>query len=350
LLWGNDPRQARHRLTLYAATVRSARGLVSALNRRPVATGALAVVSLSLMNAATELAAAAGPPGRRGSEAADELRAHILDADVALFTGPGPAAGVAEHPARRPLIQLQQVLAELAGTGPADRPAVPIHAGRMREDGPAVAGHVRTPTGRAVADAALTLVDPSGRQLAQARSGADGGYRITPSGPGVYLLIALARLHDSTATWIVVADTTVALDVVLAGTAGLAGKVTTPGSVPVPGVALTLLDAGGQVLATGRSGPDGEYAFRDLTPGACTLVTSAAGHSPSARPIVLAEHGTTREDVELATGARLHGVARAGHDGRPVAHARITLLDATGTVVAVTDTDERGAYAQCKQR
>ena len=38
-------------------------------------------------------------------------------------------------------------------------------------------------------------------------------------------------------------------------------------------------------------------------------------------------------------------MARAAHNDRPVADARVTLLDAAGNVVAVTDTDEEGRYS-----
>jgi uncharacterized protein YfaS (alpha-2-macroglobulin family) len=54
--------------------------------------------------------------------------------------------------------------------------------------------------------------------------------------------------------------------------------------------------------------------------------------------------GQCQQDVALVGGSRLRGIATVG-DGRAVPDARITLLDRTGNVVAMTTTDQAGEYA-----
>jgi uncharacterized protein YfaS (alpha-2-macroglobulin family) len=50
------------------------------------------------------------------------------------------------------------------------------------------------------------------------------------------------------------------------------------------------------------------------------------------------------QDVELVGGARLVGVARAGHGRAPLPDARVSLIDDEGQVVAVARTDQSGGY------
>jgi hypothetical protein len=54
--------------------------------------------------------------------------------------------------------------------------------------------------------------------------------------------------------------------------------------------------------------------------------------------------GQTRQDVELLPRVRVHGTIRAQGRG-PVPDARVTLLDAAGTVVGVATTGPDGGYA-----
>jgi hypothetical protein len=53
--------------------------------------------------------------------------------------------------------------------------------------------------------------------------------------------------------------------------------------------------------------------------------------------------GRVTQDVELAGGARVRGVVRVGGD-RPVPDARVTLVDASGAVLAATATEPDGSY------
>jgi hypothetical protein len=71
---------------------------------------------------------------------------------------------------------------------------------------------------------------------------------------------------------------------------------------------------------------------------------NAAGFRPVARPVEIEGQGITRIDVELAAGARVQGVIRAGVDASPLPDARVTLVDAAGNVVATATTGEDGAY------
>src|SRR5262249_14930873 len=115
-----------------------------------------------------------------------------------------------------------------------------------------------------------------------------------------------------------------------------AGKTVTSATV-------TLTDRGGDVISSHMSASDGTYRFTSVGAGAYTLVVTAAGFRPAAIPLAVPEIGEVRQDVLLASGGQLYGVAR-NHRGNPVAEARITVVDEHGSVVTVTMTDDEGRY------
>jgi uncharacterized protein YfaS (alpha-2-macroglobulin family) len=176
-------------------------------------------------------------------------------------------------------------------------------------------------------------------------SGSDGGFDLPVPEPGSYVLIAAAGAHQPQATVVAVGHQPVPVDVVLTGTSSLTGAITIAGKgTPVPAATATLADGNGEVVGAKITGEDGRYAFDELVAGSYTLVVSAEAFQPVAVGVQVAGTGASRQDVELAGGSRLRGVATVG-DGRAVADARITLLDRTGNVVAMTTTDGTGEYA-----
>jgi fusaric acid resistance family protein len=117
LLWGNDSRLVRHRLTLYSAVTRQLHALALGPRRAPGAAPSphLAAAARALADATTALALAPVPKSRPAPEVDRALR----DADAALLNGP-PAPGTVLPPVTRSLLRLQQLLRELTVQAPAD--------------------------------------------------------------------------------------------------------------------------------------------------------------------------------------------------------------------------------------
>ncbi|PZT75466.1 MFS transporter [Streptomyces sp. AC1-42W] len=247
---------------------------------------------------------------------------------------PVPAAGVpAETPAETPA----EAGAEAAAA------ALPVD---LAEDGILVSGVVRGAEGVPVGRAAVTLISLGGRQLGIAAAREDGGYALDAPGAGSYVLIASADGFQPQASTVVVGDEPLAHDILLAGTSGLAGTVRDAGSgAPVADAVVVVTDVRGDVLATGKSGEDGGFAFGELVPGAVTVAVNAAGFRPLALPVEVGGQGTTRVEAALRAGALVQGVVRAGAGRCPLPDARVTLVDAAGNVVAHSTTGEDGAYA-----
>ncbi|MFF6998827.1 MFS transporter [Streptomyces sp. NPDC008313] len=207
-----------------------------------------------------------------------------------------------------------------------------------------VRGHVRGAESAPVPRAAITLISLAGRQLGRAVAQADGAYAVDTPGSGSYVLIASADGFQPQASTIVVADEPLAYDILLSGTSGLGGAVRAAGTGdPVQGAMVVVTDVRGDVLATGSTGEQGEFAFAELVPGPVTVAVNAAGHRPTALPVEVGGTGVTRIDVELSAGAQLEGVVRA--PGGPLGDARVTLVDAAGNVVGTARTGADGAYA-----
>ncbi|WP_336321052.1 MFS transporter [Streptomyces lavendofoliae] len=242
---------------------------------------------------------------------------------------PAPAAGAAGVTAAAPQASAVAVVT-------ADAPA---------GGGTAVHGIVRTAEGGPVARAAVTLISLGGRQLGRAVAQADGRYALDAPGQGSYVLIASADGFQPQASTVVVGGEALAYDILLSGTSGLVGAVrSAEGGEPVEGAMVIVTDVRGDVLATGTSTQDGTFAFAELVPGTVTVAVNAAGHRPLALPVEIGGQGVTRVEALLQAGARLQGTVRAGADRRPLADARVTLVDAAGNVVATATTGEDGAY------
>ncbi|MFJ8974712.1 MFS transporter [Streptomyces anulatus] len=231
---------------------------------------------------------------------------------------------------------------------PADAPA-PVPAPYDTVDGvrgTPVHGVVRGAEGAPVARAAVTLISLGGRQLGRSVARPDGGYTLDAPGSGSYVLIASADGFQPQASTVVVGEEPLAFDILLSGTSGLAGTVKTAESgAPVDGAMVVVTDVRGDVLATGASGPAGEFAFGELIPGSVTVAVNAAGFRPLALPVEIGGQGVTRVEAALRSGALVRGVVRAGSARSPLADARVTLIDAAGNVVATATTGEDGAYA-----
>ncbi|MFF8832164.1 MFS transporter [Streptomyces sp. NPDC015131] len=248
---------------------------------------------------------------------------------AAPVPAPAPAGAAAAQSAPAPEATTHEI--------PAAAPAAP---------GTPVRGTVRTAEGTPVARAAVTLISLGGRQLGRSVAQPDGGYALDAPGPGSYVLIASADGFQPQASTVVVAGEPVAYDILLSGTSGLAGVVrAAAGGEPVPGAMVIVTDVRGDVLATGTTGADGGFTFAELVPGTVTVAVNAEGHRPLALPVEIAGQGVTRVEALLQSGARLLGTVRAGAEGRPLADARVTLVDAAGNVVATATTGEDGAYA-----
>jgi uncharacterized membrane protein YccC len=111
LLWGNDPRLVRHRLTLYAAVARRGRALAKAPQRVTdlASVSGLAAVSRSLAAASDDLAA----HPERSASATAEVEYHLSTAEAALLRH-RPESPTPLPPVTLPLIHLRQLLHDLA--------------------------------------------------------------------------------------------------------------------------------------------------------------------------------------------------------------------------------------------
>ncbi|GGV10886.1 MFS transporter [Actinomadura cremea] len=234
--------------------------------------------------------------------------------------------------------------ADTSGTGAAEALFAPRHTGGNGPGGVPVRGVVRTSDGAPVPSAALTLIGVDGHQLARALTLADGRYALPTPGPGTYVLIAATGEHEPQAATLVVGDKPVEFDLLLAGNGGLAGTVRGADGLAVPNAMVVVTDVRGEVVGTGRTGPDGGYAFSDVVSGTYTLAVSAAAHRPVALPVEVGGNGQTMQDVEMPPGARVRGTVR-NEAGEPVADARVTIVDAAGNVVAMMITGPDGEYA-----
>jgi MFS family permease len=231
-----------------------------------------------------------------------------------------------------------------APAAPASLPAAVPEARPVADARPGVRGRVLGGSGRPVAGAVLTLIDPRGHQLSRARTREDGGFSLPAPPPGGYVLIASADGYQPQAGSLTLGEHPVEHDVVLAGAVGLRGAVRAEDGSPVAGATVVVTDARGEVVAATVSGPEGAFSLPELVAGEFVLAARAEGFRPAALPVQAGAEEPAGHEVVLSPAARVAGTVRA-RDGRPVADARITLLGPDGTPVAAARTAEDGSYA-----
>lgn len=128
---------------------------------------------------------------------------------------------------------------------------------------------------------------------------------------------------------------------------------------PITDASLALLDATGAAVATARSGADGAFRITAPEPGEYRLTASRVGYRTMISAVVPlgegqvvdAEARLSPQPVVLDT-ARVVGEVAAGVNGRvleegadrPVAGARVTLINARGLAAARAVTDEEGRF------
>ncbi|GGK78959.1 MFS transporter [Sphaerisporangium melleum] len=212
------------------------------------------------------------------------------------------------------------------------------------QDGSGIQGVIRGGDGAPVGHATLTLIDLRGHQLGRAVTQADGAYSLWTPGPGTYVLIASAGEHDPQVATLAVGERPLDFDLVLVGSGRLAGTVRDMDGAPVQQAMVVVADVRGEVVTTGVTGQDGGFGFTGVVAGDYTLAVSAEGYRPAAVPVAVGT-GLTTQDVVLLNGARVRGTVRVKGGDRPLADARVTLVDAAGNVVGSATTGEDGEYA-----
>ncbi|WP_280371488.1 MFS transporter [Nocardia wallacei] len=221
--------------------------------------------------------------------------------------------------------------------------AVLLSAEYGEGEGHSLDGRVQREDGHSIAAAALTLIDQRGHQVSRATGGPDGGYRIEAPGAGGYVLIVSATGYQPAAVNVTVGEWPQALDITLLGTGEVSGVVRATGrGEPLPGVTVTLTDAGGEVVGSAVTDGNGRYVCRGVVPGAYTLVAVTDHRRPTATTLTVPDSGLLRHDVELGSTGALAGLAWA--DGHAVPDAQVLVLDGRGNPVASARTDTDGQY------
>ncbi|WP_406437744.1 MFS transporter [Streptomyces sp. NBC_00631] len=264
--------------------------------------------------------------------AAAAVAAPVEEQQVPSWAAPVGSSAVEAAAAPEATRQFAAVATIAAPEQSAGSAGIPVH------------GFVRGAESAPVAQAAVTLISLSGRQLGRSVAGYDGSYRLDAPGAGSYVLIASADGYQPQASTITVGEEPVPYDILLSGTSGLSGVVRGAGNaLPVKDAMVIVTDVRGDLLATAATGEQGDFRFGELVPGVVTVAVNAAGYRPRAVPVEIGSTGVTRIEVDLDAGAQLQGVVRAPHG--PLADARVTLVDAAGNVVGTATTGVDGAYA-----
>ena len=168
--------------------------------------------------------------------------------------------------------------------------------------------------GKPVGQAAVTLLDDRGQQIAATTADAGGAGALLAPHPGAFMLVARAPGHQAGASAVTVADAATAAEVVLTRSAAVYGVVLGEDG-PIAGARVTLVQDG-EIVDAVDTGPDGAYRLDDVVAGEYGLSVAAAGCEPFAALAVVPDETDLCRDVELEPA--LPQADRSGgdrHDG-----------------------------------
>ncbi|NDU77807.1 MFS transporter [Actinomadura sp. DSM 109109] len=159
-------------------------------------------------------------------------------------------------------------------------------------------GTVRSADGTPIANAMVVVTDVRGDVVGTGRTDPGGRYTFSDLVSGAYTLAVSAAAHRPVAMPVeVTGNGQTRLDVEMPPGARIRGTVRNEAGEPVGEARVTLVDAAGNVVAMVITGPDGEYAFTDLTGGQYTVI--ASGYPPVATGLSLFGGGLDDHDLKL---------------------------------------------------
>ncbi|MCQ4084493.1 MFS transporter [Streptomyces sp. RB6PN25] len=183
-----------------------------------------------------------------------------------------------------------QVSAVALGSGPTATDVVLGGAGGL-------SGTVRA-NGAPVQGAVVVVSDARGEVIGSAVTDASGEYLLTDIPAGACTVTVSASGHRPTAGPVEVDGASPTRhDVDLREAVQLRGTVRDSHGLPVTDAKVALLDRSGTVITSLTTGPDGTYAFVDLTGGDYTLI--ASGYPPQATSVSITDAERTAVDMTL---------------------------------------------------
>jgi hypothetical protein len=148
--------------------------------------------------------------------------------------------------------------------------------------------------------ATVTLSEAAGGVLAEDTTGPDGKFVLPGHFEGTCLLTATAPGYRPASQEVELDETAGTALLALVAEAEVHGVVSGPHDAPVPGVTVSLANAGGDVVASVVTGEDGSYRLSGLDGGEHVLV--AGGYHPVSAVVRVEEGQTASVTVHLGPG------------------------------------------------
>ncbi|MFW0779053.1 carboxypeptidase regulatory-like domain-containing protein [Rossellomorea marisflavi] len=198
----------------------------------------------------------------------------------------------------------------------------------------------------------VTVAASSGTGIIVATTvtGNDGTYTVTGLAPGNYIVVAssLNFQQVSAGASIAAAGTTV-LNLSLASDPGTISGVILDAQTgsPIAGanVQIRVLDAGGSLVATVQSAPDGQYVLGNLAPGVYTVVASAVDFQTNSATVQVFPNLTTVGNVALLPNpGSIFGTVTSSIGSTPIGGAVVSVLNSSGQLVTSVLTDIAGNF------
>jgi MFS family permease len=167
--------------------------------------------------------------------------------------------------------------------------------------------------GAPLAGAKVIVSDLAGHVVASAVTGGDGGFTVDGAPAGRYALTATAPGHLPASRQVELNGHAGTAQLDLPPEREVYGIVRTPGGGPMPGIAVTVSNAAGEIVASAITDPYGRYRLTGLGDGEHVLV--ASGHEPVSASVDVASGETASVTIRVGGLAADDGPGSSGSAG-----------------------------------
>ncbi|ANE46622.1 hypothetical protein SY83_10455 [Paenibacillus swuensis] len=193
-----------------------------------------------------------------------------------------------------------------------------------------------------IGSAVVQALGENGNLIATTLTDPEGNYQVTGLAPGNYTIIATAKdLQSNVAGGIVISGLTTVISFTLTPIPGTIQGTVLPGAL---GLVIQLYNSSNLFLSVVAS-PDGQFQFKNLTPGNYIVSASAPNFAIGTAAVTVPPGGEGQILITLTPNPATLSGRITSINGLPIVNALVKIQDDNDNLIGLSGTDANGLYS-----